>query len=209
MENIKVLTHSSIRIETEDKKIIYIDPFNIEEKSNDADLIFITHNHYDHFSPEDIQKIKNVSTKIVITNDLFEDILKIGFKNDSILKVKPNQEYEIEGINFNTVPSYNINKKFHPKENGWVGYIINLSEKIYIAGDTDITEENKNVKCDIALIPIGGTYTMTPQEAAKLVNIIKPKKVIPTHYGSVVGKKEDAEIFKNLLNKEIKCEIKI
>jgi len=104
----------------------------------------------------------------------------------------------------------NINKQFHPKANNWVGYIITLeNERIYVAGDTDITEDNKKVKCDIALVPIGGTYTMTSKEAAELVNTIKPKTVIPTHYITIVGTKEDEKIFQSLLNKEIECLIKI
>ena len=109
-----------------------------------------------------------------------------------------------------TIPAYNNEKQFHPKSNNWVGYIIEINgEKYYIAGDTDITEENKKIKCDVALLPIGGTFTMNYEEATELANIIKPKIVIPIHYGSIVGNKSDAEKFKKLINKEIKCEIKL
>ena len=94
----------------------------------------------------------------------------------------------VQGIKFETIPAYNTNKTFHPKENGWVGYIITLDDiRYYIAGDTDITEENKKVKCDVAFVPVGGTYTMNFKEAANLINEIKPKIAVPTHYGSVVG----------------------
>ena len=103
---------------------------------------------------------------------------------------------------------YHINKAFHPKENGWVGYIIEIEGiSYYIAGDTDITKENKKVKCDVAFVPVGGTYTMDFKEAGELINEIKPKIAIPIHYGSIVGTKEDAINFSKLINHEIKTEI--
>ncbi len=109
------------------------------------------------------------------------------------------------GIKFEAIPAYNTNKQFHPKENGWVGYIIEIQGiKYYIAGDTDITEENRKVKCDVTFVPVGGTYTMDFKEAAMLINEIKPKIAIPTHYGSVVGTKQDATDFIKLLHPEIK-----
>ena len=111
----------------------------------------------------------------------------------------------VQGIKFETIPAYNTNKTFHPKENGWVGYIITLDDiRYYIAGDTDITEENRKVKCDVAFVPVGGTYTMNYSEAAELVNIIKPKIAVPIHYGSVVGTKQDATTFTKLLHSSIK-----
>ena len=177
-----------------------------EEKNyNDADLIFITHDHYDHYSEEDIDKVINKDTIIIVPNGLLTKLLKKGIDKDRIVVVKPNNEYKIDEVSFETIPAYNINKKFHPKENGWVGYIINLdSTKYYIAGDTDITEENQKVNCDIAFVPVGGTYTMDYIEAASLVNKIEPKVAIPIHYGSIVGKKKDAANFIKLLNTNIK-----
>lgn len=118
LEGIKVLCHSSIRFDRE--KIIYFDPFKIEKNYNDADLIFITHSHYDHFSEEDILKVKKEDTKIVLTSDSKENAKKLGFDEENIVVVKPNQELEIENIKVNVVPAYNTNKRFHPKENGWV-----------------------------------------------------------------------------------------
>lgn len=116
-----------------------------------------------------------------------------------------NKEYMVQGIKFETIPAYNTNKTFHPKENYWVGYIITLDGiRYYIAGDTDITEENRKVKCDVAFVPVGGTYTMNYSEAAELVNIIKPKIAVPIHYGSVVGTKQDATNFIKLLHSSIK-----
>jgi L-ascorbate metabolism protein UlaG (beta-lactamase superfamily) len=203
LNNIEVLYHSSIRINKE--KTIYIDPFKIDRNYNDADIIFITHDHYDHYSEEDIDKVINENTVIVIPEELLTKVLKKGINKNAIITVKPNQKYMVQGIKFETVPAYNTNKTFHPKENGWVGYVIEINEiKYYIAGDTDITEENKKVKCDVAFVPVGGTYTMDFKEAAQLVNQIQPKVAVPIHYGSVVGTKQDAEEFIKLLHTNIK-----
>ena len=208
LENILVLTHSSIKIKN--SKTIYFDPFKIDKNYNDADYIFITHSHYDHYSEEDIKKVRKKETKIIITLDLKEKVKELGFENSNIIIVAPNEKYIIDTLNIETIPAYNNEKQFHPKSNNWVGYIIEINdEKYYIAGDTDITEENKKIKCDVALLPIGGTFTMNYEEAAELANIIKPKIVIPIHYGSIVGNKCDAEKFTKLINKEIKCEIKL
>ncbi len=205
LENIQVLYHSSIKINKE--KVIYIDPYKITDDCHDADIIFITHNHYDHYSEEDIKKIIKENTKIIVTNDLQESVSNL-INKENIIAVKPNEKYCIEGISFETIPAYNINKQFHPKQNNWVGYVIELNGIIYyIAGDTDITEENKQIKCDVAFVPVGGTYTMTAKEAASLVNIIKPKIAVPIHYGSVIGTKQDAEEFIRLLDEGIEGKI--
>lgn len=154
MKNIKWLGHSTVKLLGE--KTIYIDPFQIKESYNDADIIFITHNHYDHFSEEDIKKCMKENTKIVITEDLYAKALGLGFKAEDITKVIPSNKYEVEGIIFSSVPAYNISKQFHPRENNWVGYIINTNNtSYYIAGDTDIIDEAKQVKCDIAFLPVG------------------------------------------------------
>ena len=203
LENIEVLYHSSIRINKE--KIIYIDPFKINKNYNDADIIFITHDHYDHYSEEDIDKVINENTTIIIPEELLTNLLRKGINKNAIITVEPNERYVVQGIKFETIPAYNTNKTFHPKENGWVGYIITLDDiRYYIAGDTDITEENKKVKCDVAFVPVGGTYTMDFKEAANLINEIKPKIAIPIHYGSVVGTKQDATDFIKLLHSSIK-----
>lgn len=208
LENIQVLCHSSIKIN--EGKVIYFDPFKINKQYNDADIIFITHDHYDHYSEEDIDKVIKPDTIIVIPEGMQVKLLKKGVKNSNIITVEPEKTYVVEGLKFETIPAYNVNKAFHPKDNGWVGYILEIDGiRYYIAGDTDITEENKRVKCDIAFVPVGGTYTMDFKEAAELVNEIKPKVAVPIHYGSIVGTSEDAINFQKLLNPEIKCKIKI
>ena len=206
LEGIEVLCHSSIKFSK--GVIIYFDPFKIEKNFNDADIIFITHNHYDHYSEEDIDKVKKQDTVIVAPEDLLTKLLRKGFEKHNIILVKPNENYTVKGIKFSTIPAYNINKQFHPKKNEWVGYLLELEGVIYyIAGDTDITEENRKVKCDVAFVPVGGTFTMDYKEAAELINEIKPKIAVPTHYGSIVGGKGDGANFSRLVNSEIKCEI--
>ena len=206
-EKLQIFCHSSIKI-TEDK-IIYFDPFNIKENFSDADYIFCTHSHYDHFSPEDINKVKNNNTKLIVTKDIIESATKLINKNNIIL-VQPNEEYKIDNLVIKTVPAYNRIKKFHPKENNWVGYIVETNgQKYYIAGDTDNIEELHNIKCDVAFLPVGGTYTMDYKQASELANVINAKLVIPTHYGSIVGDKEDAIKFKELVEgKEVKILMK-
>ena len=207
--NIELIAQSAIRIKSQDNKVIYFDPFKLGGNyNNDADLIYITHSHFDHFSPEDILKIKKEDTKIIAPEDLREEIEKIGFDERNVLLVKPNNEYNIERIEFSTIPAYNINKNFHKKEFNWVGYIVNIDgEKIYVAGDTDNTEEARNVKCDIACVPIGGTYTMTYEEAADLINTIRPKLAIPTHYKTIVGSVQDAQKIKEKIAENIEVKI--
>ena len=208
LEGIQVLCHSSIRIKRE--KVIYIDPFRIQEEYHDADIILITHDHYDHYSEEDIDKIKKENTIIVVPEQLLEKVIKLGFEKDTIMIVKPNEKYKVEGMQIETIPAYNVNKPFHPKQDGWVGYILVIEGiRYYIAGDTDITQENQNVKCDVAFVPVGGTYTMDSKEAVKLANHILPKMAVPIHYGEIVGTKQDAIDFANLLDSEIACKILI
>ena len=135
-------------------------------------------------------------------------LLSKGIDSKQIITAKFNETEEILGIRFETIPAYNVNKKFHPKENNWAGYIIEIDRtRYYIAGDTDINEENLKVKCDVAFVPVGGTYTMDYKEAAEFVNRIHPKIAVPIHYGSIVGTIQDAEEFINLLDENIEGKI--
>ncbi len=196
LDNISVNTQSSIKMVFD--KMIYFDPFKIDSSMNDADIIFITHKHYDHFDIDSINKVKSSNTTIIAPKSMENDIKNIEFKNYIFLN--PNEEINLGDINIKTISAYNIDKKFHPKNSNWLGYIITYNNvSYYIAGDTDKTPDNENVKCDVAFIPIGGTYTMDALEAASLVKEINPKVVIPIHYGSIVGTKEDASKFKELL----------
>jgi L-ascorbate metabolism protein UlaG (beta-lactamase superfamily) len=196
-KHIHWLGHSAFRIEGGSSQI-YIDPFKLPANLPKADIIFITHAHYDHFSVEDIARIKKDSTIIVATKDVTSKIGK------GTVTVVPGQNYTVGSLKVMTVPAYNLDKKFHPKGNNWVGYIITLSngQKIYHAGDTDFIPEMRKVITDIALLPCGGTYTMTAQQAAEAANIFKPKVLIPMHWGEVVGSKADAEEVKKLFKGE-------
>ena len=200
---IEINCHSSIRITA--NKTIYFDPFKIEEECHDADIIFITHDHYDHFSIEDIKKIEKNDTVYVIPECMYN---MLGGEN--VIVVEPGEKTIVEGFETFVVPAYNKLKPFHPKMKGYVGYNVLIEGKrVYVAGDTDMNEDNRKLKCDIALVPVGGKYTMDYKQAAELVNLIKPEIAIPTHYGDIVGDKNDGEKFIGLLDPEIKGELKI
>lgn len=207
MEPIIVNKQSSIRIEG--SKILYFDPLEVEAL-HDADYIFITHPHFDHFSLLSILEIKKENTVIVTTKDIVEELLSVGFQEEYILVVKPLENHVLKNLEFQTIPAYNLHKRNHTKENGWVGYLVTLDHVIYyIMGDTDATSFAKEVKCDILFIPVGGTYTMDCLEAAELANKIAPKLAIPVHYGYVSGTVKDALVFKKRLDKKIACKIMI
>ena len=201
LDKIEVLIHSSIKFSK--GLIIYFDPYKIDRDYHDADIIFITHDHYDHYSPLDIKKVIKDDTIIVAPQDIGEKL-----STNNVIGVVPNKNYEVLNIKFKTIPAYNVNKNFHPKENNWVGYLLEYNNiKYYIAGDTDITKENQDIVCDVAFLPIGGVYTMDYQEAAKLINKIKPRIAVPIHYGLIVGNKDDGIKFSKLLNNNIECKI--
>jgi len=199
VKNIHWLGHDTFKITGE--KVIYTDPFKIKKKDT-ADIILITHEHYDHCSPEDVKKIQGSNTMIVTVADCAKKL------DGKIKIVKPGDKINVEGIEIEAVPSYNTNKQFHTKERGWVGYIFTVQgQRIYIAGDTDYIPEMKSLKADIALLPVSGTYVMTADEAVKAALDIKPKIAIPMHYGSIVGSKDDAKRFAEELKGKITVEI--
>jgi len=185
------LGHDAFRIEDAGKQI-YIDPWKLKTTTQNADYILVTHNHYDHFSQEDISKITKATTKIFGPADVARQVGK------NAVAMHPNEEQIIDKIKIQTVPAYNIGKPFHPKEKDWVGFIITLSDgtTIYHAGDTDFIPEMTSLQVDIALLPVSGTYVMTAEEAIEAAHAFTPKIVIPMHFGEIVGTQNDAERFK-------------
>lgn len=190
--------HASFKICHEDT-VIYIDPWKLKAEPHDGTLILVSHSHHDHYSAEDIAKVCGPNTKLIASSDV---VAKEG-KSEAI---KPGQTIEAGGVRVNGVASYNPNKRFHPKEKNWLGFVIEIADKrIYYAGDTDIIEEMKALKdIDLALLPVGGTYTMNAAEAAEAAKYFKPKMAIPYHYGDIVGSEKDAEEFAELAEYEVR-----
>lgn len=207
-DRIQVLTHSSIRILGEES-LIYVDPFQVKEAYHDADFVLITHEHYDHFSVEDIEKVKKEETVFVVPKSMEEMAVQAGIARERLYTVTPNIVKRVKGLEIKTVPAYNHLKPFHPKHKEWVGYLLTVDGiEVYIAGDTDDLKENHDIICDIAMVPIGGKFTMNYKEAAAFVNAMRPGIVIPVHYGNIVGKESDAEEFAKLVDVGIRVEIK-
>ena len=207
-DEVRVLTHSSIRIDA--GEVMYFDPFEIKEAAHDADIIFVTHEHFDHFSPEDIAKIKADNTILVCPETIADKLSETDFDEDHIELVAPGDELSIDDIEIKVIPSYNVGKQFHPEANCWVGYLVTVhGTSYYVAGDTDINEDVKKVHCDVALLPCGGKYTMNPAEAAELACIISPKLAIPTHYGSVAGNQSCGSEFKAALSGKVACDVRM
>jgi len=189
------LGHDAFRIDAD--KIIYIDPFEITSGPQ-ADLILITHEHFDHCSVEDIAKIRG-DKSIIVTEKNSADQLR-----GDVRIMKPGDVLTVEGIKIETVPSYNTDKDFHPQDNGWLGFIIEIDGKrIYHAGDADFIPEMKDLNVDIALLPVSGTYVMTAAQAVEAALAINPELAIPMHYGGIVGSEQDALDFKQALEGKV------
>ena len=200
LKNIHWLGHDTFKI-TAGGKVIYIDPFRLKSAEK-ADLILITHSHHDHFSPEDIKQISGPETVVVSIAEVLKGVS--GLKQE----VKAGDKIEAAGFKIEVVPAYNIDKPFHPKEAGMVGYIITAGGvRIYHAGDTDLIPEMKKMKVDVALLPVSGTYVMTSDEAAQAAKVIKPKVAVPMHYGTIIGSDADANNFKDKLKGKINAVI--
>jgi len=188
IEGIHWLGHAGFRIEGE--KVIYIDPWKIRGGPQ-ADIVLITHDHYDHCSPQDVARVSKPGTVVVTISSA-----AAKFKGN-VRIVKPGSSLEVEGVHIEAVPAYNIGKPFHPRRAGHVGFIVEMGgRRIYHAGDTDLIPEMSEVKADVALLPVGGTYTMDAAQAAQAAERISPQVAIPMHYGDIVGSRRDAEEFK-------------
>lgn len=204
---IEWLGHAGFMIKN--SKTIYIDPFNIKDGSEKADLVLITHSHYDHCSIQDINKIIKEETKILSPADCQSKITKTEIPV-SMKVVEPGQEIDFNGVRISTLPAYNIDKHFHSKDEAWVGYLIKMNDVlIYHAGDTDVIPEMQILtghkhadKKLVALLPVGGRFTMNSEEAFEAAKMIKPFLAIPMHYGAIIGTEDDAKEFVNFCKDE-------
>ena len=200
------LGHDAFKIKN--GKTVIIDPFKIRPIPEKADILLISHEHFDHLSLDDIKKVTTEKTTIVTIPACKKELS--GVKSHEVRTVKPGDKLNIGDITIEAVPAYNLNKfrepgkPFHPKEDGKVGFVVSIKGiRVYHAGDTDPIPEMKNIKTDIALLPVSGTYVMTPEEAAEAASMIKPKLVIPMHYGAIVGSEDDAHKFKQLSSYQV------
>ena len=175
----------------EGKKIVYTDPYILPANPEKADLILITHDHYDHCDADKVKQIQKDSTVIVTTADCAKKL------SGNIKVMKPGQDLTVEDVQIKTVPAYNVGKPYHPKQNDWVGFVFTIENiTFYLAGDTDFIPEMRGIKAEVALLPIGGTYTMDIDQAVQAALVIKPKTVIPMHYNTFDGIEADSNEFK-------------
>jgi L-ascorbate metabolism protein UlaG (beta-lactamase superfamily) len=201
LSNLEWLGHDCFRLRAADK-VLYFDPFQLAGEPTPADIILVSHEHFDHCSPEDIAKIKKQST-IIITEPRAAARLAGNVKT-----VQPGQTLTLDGFTVQAVRAYNTNKKFHPQANSWLGFIVTVEGvRIYHAGDTDYIPEMAGYAADIALLPVSGTYVMTADEAAQAALDINPKVAIPMHFGSIVGADADARHFAAMLAGKIRVNI--
>lgn len=204
---LKWLGHAGFLIEN--SRVIYIDPYNIRDGLEKADLILLTHSHYDHCSVADIKKIIKEGTKILMPADCQSKITRFDVPIKMEI-VEPGKELDLGGVKISALEAYNTDKHFHPKDESWVGYLVKMNNVlIYHAGDTDVIPEMQKLtghkqegKKFVALLPVGGRFTMTAEEAAEAAKIIKPDLAIPMHWGSIVGSEDDAKEFKELCEDE-------
>ncbi len=200
INNIHWLGHDGFYVEG--SKVVYFDPYQISGGPK-ADMVLITHEHFDHCSPDDVAKVAKDDTVIVTEADSASKL------SGNIQVLKPGESTEVAGVKISAVPSYNINKDFHPKANNWLGFVVELDGvKIYHAGDTDFIPEMNDLEVDIALIPVSGTYVMTAEQGIEAARAIKPKIAIPMHYGAIVGSEDDAKKFAEALKGEMTVVIK-
>ena len=201
LENVRVFTQSAIRLEGADGTVAYFDPFALTdaEAAHDADYVLITHAHYDHFSPEDYARVAGEKTVVVAPASMVGEVAGLVAAEAHLMAA--GEKLELPGLCVEAVPAYNVEPErlgMHPRENGWLGYVVTLDgepTRYYVSGDTDQNPDNEVVRCDVALVPIGGTYTCDPHQAAAFVNALRPAAVVPTHYGSIVGTYDNFDAF--------------
>ena len=195
---IRWLGHATIRIDV-DEKIIFFDPYDIKERAK-ADLVLVSHDHFDHCSLDDLRKVSSKRTHLVGPPvPKVQSVLRRVTSH--VYSIEAGEEIEVAGVKIRAVPAYNIDKPFHPKDAGGLGYVIEVGgKKIYFAGDTDLIPEMKGLEVDVAILPVGGVYTMDAEEAARAFKLIGAEEGIPMHYGSVVGTGADGERFKRLIS---------
>lgn len=211
LENVDVIIHSCIRIEGHDPAVVaYFDPYLLDRDYHDADVVFITHDHYDHFSPDDIARVRKEGTVFVAPFSMADKLDGLVPPAQGVVALAPGDGITVCGIRVEAVAAYNVGKDFHPKANKWLGYVVTIDGvRYYVSGDTDANDDNRSVKCDVALVPAGGTYTFDAAEAAAFVNGLAPKVAIPTHYGSAVGPKEAGRAFAAAVDPSIEVELKL
>ena len=198
LEGIHWLGHASFRIDAGDQ-IVYIDPWKLPPNQPPADLILITHGHHDHLSVEDVRQIAKADTIIVCPTSCMSEL------SGDVRGVAPGDQLKIGDIDIEAVESYNTDKPNHPRSARNVGFVVTVGERrIYHAGDTDVIPEMDDIRCDVAMLPMGGTYTMDARQAAEAAAHIRPKVVIPMHWGGIVGTQEDVDLLTKIAPEGIK-----
>ena len=202
------IAHDTFRIQG--SKVIYTDPFKVT-RTDEADIVLISHEHFDHLSLEDLQEVTSPKTTIVASLSCKSGLKKVKAKETKFLE--PGGKLSVGKVEIEAVPAYNVNKfrapgqVFHPREDKKLGFVFLMDgTRVYFAGDTDLIPEMKSIQCDIALLPVSGTYVMTAEEAAQAAEMIKPKIAVPMHYGAIVGSDPDAQLFKSLVKN---CQVEI